>query len=320
MQEKKTVRSDSKMSLHPRNPHRGRYDLDRLITACPELQNFVHVNAYRDRSVDFFDPQAVLALNKALILQHYGLEHWGIPTDYLCPPIPGRADYIHHMADVLAAGNEGLIPKGSRIRCLDIGVGASCVYPIIGRREYGWSFICSDIDTIALDSAKKIVATNPLLTDYVHCRLQTRPGDFIHGILRKGELVDLVICNPPFHASAEEARSSSIRKLSNLKGKKVGKPVLNFGGQSNELWTEGGEKRFILDLIEESKQFAKSCYCYSTLVSKENNVRYIVKALAKAKVKEYKVIPLGQGNKVSRIVTWTFLNSEEKTNWSMSQG
>jgi 23S rRNA (adenine1618-N6)-methyltransferase len=320
MQEKKKVRSDSKMSLHPRSRHRSRYDLDRLIAVHPDLGRFVFLNAHGDRSVDFFDPQAVLALNKALVLEYYGIDHWEIPTGYLCPPIPGRADYIHHMADVLKDGNQGVIPRGPGIRCLDIGVGASCVYPIIGRSEYEWSFICSDTDTSALDSAKNIIASNPLLTDNVHCRLQTRSGDILHGILRKGELVDLVICNPPFHASAAKARAASIRKLSNLKGKKVSRPVLNFGGQSNELWTEGGEKRFIRSLIKESTQFAKSCYCYSTLVSKESNVKPIIKALAKAKVQEYKVIPMGQGNKVSRIVTWTFLSPEEKKSWVMSQG
>jgi 23S rRNA (adenine1618-N6)-methyltransferase len=149
--------------------------------------------------------------------------------------------------------------------------------------------------------------------------LQTRSGDILHGVLRKDELVDLVLCNPPFHASAEEAMAGTIRKLSNLKGKKVSQPILNFGGQSNELWTQGGEKRFILSLIQESAQFAKSCLWYSTLVSKESTLKHIHKALAKAKVQEYKVIPMGQGNKVSRIVTWTFLSPEEKANWAVPQ-
>lgn len=320
MPEKKKLRSDIKVSLHPRNRHRGRYDLERLTRTYPQLGKFVHVNAHGDRSVDFFDPEAVLALNKALLLHHYDIEYWEFPSGYLCPPIPGRADYIHHMADVLSEGHDGLIPEGPEIRCLDIGVGASCVYPIIGLSEYGWTFICSDIDTVALDSAKNIVASNPLLIDQVHCRLQTRRADILHGVLRKGERVDLVICNPPFHGSESEALAASTRKLSNLKGEKVKDPVLNFGGQANELWTEGGEKRFIRNLIKESKEFAESCYSFSTLVSKESNLKPIIKALTKAKALEHKVIPMGQGNKVSRIVTWTFLSAEERTKWAKSRG
>ncbi len=319
MQEKKKVRSEIKESLHPRNRHRGRYDLERLMVKHPELSAFVHKNKHGDLSVDFFDPQVVLALNKALLLLYYGITYWEIPSGYLCPPIPGRADYILHMADVLNTTKEGAVPRGSEIKCLDIGVGASCIYPIIGRSEYEWSFICSDIDAVALDSAEQIIAANPLLRNYAECRLQTRSGDILHGVLRKDELVDLVLCNPPFHASAEEAMAGTIRKLSNLKGKKVSQPILNFGGQSNELWTQGGEKRFILSLIQESAQFAKSCLWYSTLVSKESTLKHIHKALAKAKVQEYKVIPMGQGNKVSRIVTWTFLSPEEKANWAVPQ-
>jgi len=310
MQSKKNPPSDIKASLHPRNSHQGRYDLDALMGVCPALGRYLHVNVHGNRSIDFFDPLAVLALNKALLLLHYDMEYWEIPEGFLCPPIPGRADYIHHMADVLAAANKGLIPTGPELRCLDIGVGASCIYPILGRSAYGWSFIGSDIDEIALDSARLIIASNSLLSEHVQCRLQTRPADILHGVLQKGEFMDLLICNPPFHASAAQAKAGSMRKLRNLKGEKVSKPVLNFGGQSHELWTEGGEKGFILRLIEESTSMSQSCAHFSTLVSKESHLKPLLTALAKAKALDYKVIEMGQGNKVSRILTWTFMRAE----------
>lgn len=319
MPEKKKTHAPVKTAFHSRNQHRGRYDLEALVLVNPDLGQYVHTNVHGDRSVDFFNPKAVLALNKALVLHFYGMDFWDFPEGYLCPPIPGRADYLHHMADVLSDGNNGVIPTGAGIRCLDIGVGASCVYPIIGRSEYGWSFICSDIDEVALESAKNIVGKNLLLADRVHCRLQSRKGDIFHGVIHKAELMDIVICNPPFHASEAEARAGSIRKLSNLKGKKVKDPVLNFGGQAHELWTEGGEKGFIENLIRESRHFAKSSYCYSTQVSKESTLKAIHKALAKAQVEEYKVIPMGHGNKVSRIVTWTYLTVEERREWAATR-
>lgn len=316
---KPAAKPTAKATLHPRNRHSGRYDIDRLIAANPELKAFVVPNPKGDRTVDFFNPDAVLALNKALLMEHYGISKWSMPKGYLCPPVPGRADYIHHMADVLAEFNGGKIPKGPLVRCLDIGVGASCIYPIIGRYEYGWTFVCSDIDDKALTSAKRIVASNEDLQGTVHCRLQTRPEDILHGVLRRGEKVDLVICNPPFHASAEEAQAGSLRKLRNLKGKKVDAPVLNFGGQSNELWTEGGERKFIKRLIEESKRFSDAVFCFSTLVSKESNLKPIEMALKKAKVKNHRVIHMGQGNKVSRMVTWTFKTADEKPHWVVEE-
>ena len=137
-------------NLH--NKHRERYDFKVLIEACPELENFVAPNAYNDDSIDFANPDAVKMLNKALLKQYYDIENWDIPADYLCPPIPGRADYIHHIADLLCSNNYGKIPTGSKIKCLDIGVGANCVYPIIGNKEYGWSFIGSEIDTTAIEN------------------------------------------------------------------------------------------------------------------------------------------------------------------------
>ena len=135
-----------KSNLHPLNKHQGRYDFDVLIKACPELKPFVALNKFGDTSINFFDSTAVKMLNKALLKQYYTIDYWDIPENYLCPPIPGRADYIHHVATLLSETYQNEIPKGKQIKCLDIGTGANLVYPIIGTREYGWSFIASDID------------------------------------------------------------------------------------------------------------------------------------------------------------------------------
>ncbi|HUH46306.1 MAG TPA: RlmF-related methyltransferase, partial [Arenibacter sp.] len=182
--------------------------------------------------------------------------------------------------------------------------------------EYGWSFIGSDIDPIAIASAERILASNPKLANKIECRLQANASETFSGILKKGERIDVSICNPPFHASQEEAQAGTLRKLSNLKNKKVAEPELNFGGKSVELWTEGGERRFILDMIRQSAPFGKSCCWFSTLVSKQSNLKYIYEVLSKMEaVQEYKTIPMGQGNKISRIVAWTFLDLEEEKAW-----
>ena len=132
--------------LHPRNRHSGRYDFPKLIAACPELGEYVILNPYGKQSIDFANPDAVRVFNRALLRQFYGIQHWDIPAGYLCPPVPGRADYLHGLADLLAADNGGIIPRGAAVRVLDIGTGANCIYPLIGHREYGWYFTGSDID------------------------------------------------------------------------------------------------------------------------------------------------------------------------------
>ena len=308
-----------KTRLHPRSKHRERYDFKRLIEGCPELARFVAPNLYNDESIDFFDPKAVVMLNRALLKHYYHVEHWSIPQDYLCPPIPGRADYIHYMADILSAKNDGKIPTGSRVRCLDVGVGASCVYPIIGNREYGWSWIGTDIDPVSLACAASIIAKNRPLEKAIELRLQENPRNTFQGIIQPGEQIDLSICNPPFHASLDEARSGTIRKLKHLQQKKTAKPVLNFGGQNSELWCEGGEARFVCDMIVQSKQFSASCFFFSSIVSKQSNLQAVYRALKKAAAAEVQTIPVGQGNKSGRIVAWTFFSRDEQRQWVKSR-
>ncbi|HPR85253.1 MAG TPA: 23S rRNA (adenine(1618)-N(6))-methyltransferase RlmF [Prolixibacteraceae bacterium] len=314
MIQKKKEQPSEKPKLHPRNKNRERYDFDSLIASSPELAAFVRPNLYNDDSIDFADPAAVKALNKAILKYHYTIENWDVPEGYLCPPVPGRADYIHHIADFIGRNNYGKIPVGGHFKCYDLGVGASCIYPIIGVMEYGWSFIGSDIDPVAIDSANRIVAENETLQGMVECKLQNSPKDFFYGIIRKDQQIDLTICNPPFHASPEEAQAGTLRKIHNLHLNQK-EPVLNFGGQSNELWCEGGEEKFVRNMILQSRKFAQNCFCFSTLISKESNLKKVYHTLEQAAVFGAETIPMGQGNKKSRIVAWTFLNTEEQKRW-----
>ena len=307
--------SQEKTRLHLRNKNRERYDLEALKTAVPELSNYIKANKYGDDSVDFANPDAVKLLNKALLNHYYGIKNWEFPAENLCPPIPGRADYLHYMADLLGQSNFGKIPEGERITALDVGVGANCIYPIIGVTEYEWNFIASDIDEKSVESAQNIVANNKQLNNKVEIRLQTDSEAIFHGIIKDDEKIDFTLCNPPFHSSAEEAEKGSQRKLRNLKGKKTAAPELNFAGIANELIYPGGEIAFVRKMIEESKDFGKNCYWFSTLVSKESNLKKIYKLLQEAEIFHLKTIPMGTGNKSSRIIAWTFLNKEEQKEW-----
>ncbi|MBL7889423.1 MAG: 23S rRNA (adenine(1618)-N(6))-methyltransferase RlmF [Bacteroidia bacterium] len=319
MQPKKKIQAAEKQGFHPRNKHGARYDFKSLIATCPELAAFVKLNEYGDESIDFFDPEAVKMLNKALLKHYYDIENWDIPKNYLCPPIPGRAEYIHQVADLLLSDNAGFQKDkhfpGERISCLDIGVGANCVYPIIGIKEYGWHFVGADIDITALESAQKIIEANPFLKEKLDLQLQPNKRNIFQDIILEDEQFDISICNPPFHSSLQEAQAGTVRKLKNLTQKKVSKPVLNFGGQSNELWCEGGEEKFITDMIWQSKKFAQSCLWFTTWVSKESNLRSISRLLNKLEAVEVRTINMELGNKKSRIVAWTFLPPAQQKKW-----
>ncbi|MFI5362081.1 MAG: 23S rRNA (adenine(1618)-N(6))-methyltransferase RlmF [Elusimicrobiota bacterium] len=294
----------SGFSIHPRNRHRGRYDIEQLVKNCPALSPFVISTPRGEPSVDFADPAALQALNRALLKTYYGVSHWEMPAGYLCPPIPGRADYVHCVADLLAASGGGTVPRGESVRVLDVGVGANCIYPIIGRAEYGWRFVGSDVDPVALESAKRTVDSNPCLTGGVELRLQHSPERIFEGVVRPGESFAAAMCNPPFHASLAEAEERSRRKWTNLGRRESAKR--NFEGQGGELWFPGGEAAFSARMIEESARLGGSIRWFTVLISKEANLPAIAKALKKVGAAERRVIAMAQGQKRSRIAAWTF--------------
>lgn len=303
----------SSAKLHPRNRHQGRYDFPALIKACPELAAFVITNPYGKPSIDFADPQAVKVFNRALLQQFYGIRYWDIPEGYLCPPIPGRADYIHGLADLLALDNHQQIPRGQSINVLDIGCGANCIYPLIGQAEYGWQFVGADISKPALAAAQVLVQSNAL-HKVIQLRQQTQARQIFQGIIQTNERFALSLCNPPFHASLEEATQGSRRKWRNL-GKldpKRSLPKLNFGGQAAELYCEGGELAFIKRMATESRDVANQVAWFSTLVSKAGHVPLLQAQLKRLGAHSIQVVDMGQGQKRSRFVAWSYLDAQQR--------
>ena len=317
-----------KTNLHPRNQHRLGYDFQALISVCPELQQYVAANKYTtisdddqdsDETIDFSNPKAVKALNKALLIANYDILDWDIPENYLCPPIPGRVDYIHYIADLLAANNNGIIPEGENVQVLDIGVGANCIYPILGNSVYGWSFVGTEIDEKAIQNCKKIIENNPKLMDFISLQLQTESRYIFRNIITSEDRFSLTICNPPFHNSHEEATKSSIRKINALEsrsfGTRIKEPILNFGGHNSEFWCDGGESGFVTQMIFESAKYPMQCLWFTTLVSKKENLSSLYKTLNKVNVVEVKTIDMAQGQKNSRILAWTFQTEKQQKNW-----
>lgn len=313
--------SETAAGLHPRNRHQGRYDFALLTAACAELADFLLTTPTGDTSLDFGDPNAVRALNRALLKVQYGVAHWDIPAGYLCPPIPGRADYLHGLADLLAEANAGVIPRGAAVRALDVGVGANGIYPLLGHAEYGWRFVGTEVDEVALRSVAAIVRSNPGLDAVIELRHQPGRGELFAGIVQPGETFDLTLCNPPFHASAKEAARGSRRKWQQLGKSASGRddPPLNFGGQATELWCTGGEASFIRRMIRESAGIASQVLWFSSLVAKSEHLAEVHRQLRKAGAQEVREVAMAQGSKQSRFVAWTFHNVNARSAWARAR-
>ncbi|SNY76839.1 23S rRNA (adenine(1618)-N(6))-methyltransferase RlmF [Enterobacter sp. CC120223-11] len=296
-----------KPGLHPRNRHHARYDLPALCKETPALSAFIVTSPAGEQTINFADPEAVKTLNQALLAHFYQVKAWHIPQGFLCPPVPGRADYMHHLADLLAESSGGKVPNGASV--LDIGTGANLIYPLIGSHEYGWRFTGTEVNAEAIAAAQAIIEANPGLSRQIRLRRQKDPQAILTGMIHKNENFDAMVCNPPFHDSAESAREGNERKRRNL-GQQT--EALNFGGQQQELWCEGGEVAFIRTMIDESRQFAKQVLWFTTLVSKGDNLPMLYSALTAAGAVKVVKKEMAQGQKQSRFIAWTFLDEDKR--------
>jgi 23S rRNA (adenine1618-N6)-methyltransferase len=302
--------------LHPNNLHDAGYDFVALIECYPALQGHVKINQYNHVTIDFSNPAAVKALNAALLKQHYSIEAWDIPVGYLCPPIPGRVDYIHYVADLL---NVYKLDKNKPIRLLDIGTGASGIYAILACQVYGWHCTASDINQLSLENVANVLSHNATLDQRIQLRRQHHKNHIFEGIIQADDYFDVSVCNPPFHASLAEALSSNQKKRDNLalsrhkkSSKKTRQDVkaLNFGGQQAELWCDGGERAFLMTMMNESKAYGHQCRWFTSLVSKSEHLAMLKKKLRELEAKQIKEIEMKQGNKITRILAWTFSNAK----------
>lgn len=290
--------------------------MGRLRQVYPALSEYIIKAKKGNLSIDFANPKAVKTLNAALLAHYYNVLKWDIPPGYLCPPIPGRADYIHGIADLLASCNNGRILTGKGVKGLDIGVGANGVYPIIGSQSYGWAFVGSDIDKSSIENCEKLVQQNPTLKGLFTTRYQANNKFIFNGVVKNNDDFAFSMCNPPFHKSAEEAKRGTTAKTEKLarNQKKRGargtryteRENLNFAGQSNELWCAGGELAFIQQMIKESVQVKDNIAWFTCLVSKSAHLKPIATSINYYGATCLKQVDMGQGQKKSRFVAWTF--------------
>ena len=279
--------------MHPKNPFKENYNFDNLITHYPALKEFVFVNEHGNKSIKFSNNKAVKALNTALLKAQYNITYWDIPENNLCPPIPGRLDYLLHVADLL---------QKTDVKLLDIGTGANLIYPILANRHFNWQCVASEVDFDSLKNAQEIIDKNNNLKD-IEVRHQKFKSNILEHIIQPDDAFDVVVCNPPFHKTRTDAERNNQRKVDNLQLEAEGK---NFGGSSNELWYKGGEEAFIKKMASESALFKGQVKWFTVLVSQKEHLKNIKRAINKTEPKEVRIIDMDHGNKLSRFIAWTF--------------
>ncbi|GFO41238.1 methyltransferase-like protein [Plakobranchus ocellatus] len=189
--------------------------------------------------LDFKNADALRALTRCLLKEDFGLTV-ELPMNRLVPTLPLRLNYIHWLEDIIGpdAGKWGI----------DIGTGASCVYPLLASKMNQWNFLATETDAENFYHAQKNVKNN----GFSHViQVKKVSGESILTSSLESfsgtEKFDFSMCNPPFFADHMEAQGLSTTRTDD-------RPEAGSVSTASpqECIVAGGEIAFVRQMIEES--------------------------------------------------------------------
>ena len=253
--------------IHERNPYKVPPDFKELAVECPEFRSVLKTELNGKLSLDWKDRDAVRVLTLTLLKRDFGLDV-RIPPGNLVPTLPLRFNYLLWLEDLMAA-NEGS-NLHSDFNCsepfgLDVGVGASCVYPLLAAKHFKWHVLGSDVDPESLASARENVARNNL-EERVELFHQDPEGPVFEEAISRSPSKKLAftLCNPPFY---EGSQTSPVR------APRHEKPA----GKVNEMTTPGGEVALVERMIQESLKLKNSVLFFTCMVGHKGSLKEIKK-------------------------------------------
>lgn len=258
--------------------------------------------------LDFSNPESVQQLTKSLLKRDFGLTI-ELPPDRLCPPVPNRINYVLWVQNLLDSTSDSYSDRydpGREVIGLDIGTGASCIYPLLGcAQRPKWRFAGTDIDDKSLQFAKKNVVGNHL-QDRIKL-LQTQSDSPLLPLDIMGlENIDFSMCNPPFYESTAEMLASAKAKQ---------RPAFTAcTGSETEMVTEGGEVAFVSKIIDESLILCHRVQWYTSMLGKFSSVATVIEKLRAHNIGNYAATEFIQGNKTRRWgIAWSFEDMRPKS-------
>lgn len=252
-------------------PAAKRHNFAALAEAFPTLKPYLF---YQRRSgeftINFKDARALRELTAAILYHDYRIR-LEVPLDTLLPMVTNRNDYILWIEHLVELGRDR--KEKVEIYGIDIGTGASCIYPLLGcMRNKNWNFLALEINERSADYARENVRRNNL-SDRITIFINTDntpilPRKLIDSTGRKYEFV---MCNPPFYKDEEQIKS--------LRSFKVDEPSAVCTGSRNEMITDGGEVAFIRQILDESKALGSRVGVYTSLVGRLEDLRLLKRIL-----------------------------------------
>lgn len=289
-------------------------DHEELASAYPNLQPFLVSGRQNGASsIDFLSAEATRFYNQALLHRWFGIK-LSLPSNHLCPTALSRTRYIRWIASLV----QYCPSQQEQIVGIDVGTGASCVYPLLGKAIYNWNFIATDIDDESLASAAENVKQN-CWTDSISVIRAARQDLSDGGQSTQSPLFHILqgaldapstrklqessptfssahfsMCNPPFFESVED---------------KVPRQDTVCIATASELATSGGEVEFVKQMMYESAQLGERVSWYTTLLGKKSSLYPLVAYLKTLNPLDIQDTTFKQGRNTRWALAWTFSTS-----------
>ncbi|KAF0696669.1 Aste57867_12587 [Aphanomyces stellatus] len=273
--------------IHPRNMYRTPPDFAALANQYTSLRPHVHISSKGAAVMQWSDPQAVKELTKALLHRDFGLT-WDMPLNRLCPPLTNRLNYIHWIEDLILLSQPSYVSTiDSPIRGLDVGTGASCIYPLLGHALNQWHFVATDIDPASIECAATTIHANNLATA-INLQLVDNSSSIFPPLSRP---LLFTMCNPPFFDSIDEADTN---------------PRTSCTGSALEMTTPGGEVAFIGRMIQESVALTTQVRWYTSLIGRKASLRPLLASLRAHGISNTRTTEFLQGRTTRWGIAWSF--------------
>uniref|UniRef100_A0A8C4NBI2 RNA N(6)-adenosine-methyltransferase METTL16 n=1 Tax=Eptatretus burgeri TaxID=7764 RepID=A0A8C4NBI2_EPTBU len=289
-------------AMHPRNRYRDKPpDFSFLASKYPDFSQYIHVDLAGNVKLNFKDPEAVRALTCTLLKEDFGLTV-EIPLQRLIPTIPLRLNYIHWVEDLMETMGIKAQGPGSHafIRGIDIGTGTSCIYPLLGATMNGWHFLATEVDDVCYSHACCNVERNRL-QDLIQVVKVPEKTLLLEALKENPSVMyDFCMCNPPFFATAEEAKGAKSRSAHRPPPSSV-----NTGGNT-EILAEGGELEFVRRIIQDSLHLMKRLRWYTCMLGKKCSLAPLKEELRRCGVPRVTSTVFCQGRTSRWALAWTF--------------
>ncbi|KAL5520493.1 hypothetical protein ACEPAG_9717 [Sanghuangporus baumii] len=286
--------------MHERNPYKTPIDFLSLSDQYPKLKHFLtkvrETNVY---TLDFKNVEAQRCLTEAILWHDFRLKLC-LPEGRLCPPVPNRLNYLLWIQDIVAESFR-ILGVSSEIVGIDIGTGASAIYPLLGcKSDPCWEFVGTEIDPVSYESALENVQQNNLADRITVMKVASSDFIFVPFQTEQNRTFTFTMCNPPFYADAEEIERSA--------GSKALEPNSACTGAEVEMITPGGEEAFVARMVVESTsaEIKDRCLWFTSMLGKLSSLEKIVEILRANKIDNYALTELVQGQTRRWAVAWSF--------------